>query len=94
MSAQMRTLLVGYDLVKPGKDYSRLIKHLEEYKTYWHNLDSTWFIRTTKSASAVRTELKSFVDTNDRLLVLDVTSDDWATYGFSKAASDWLQKFV
>lgn len=94
MSATSRTLLVGYDLLKPGKDYAKLIEKLKGYGGWWHNLDSTWLIRTTKTASQVRDELKSYIDTNDRVLVLDVTGDNWATFGFAKSANDWLQSHV
>ena len=94
MSATKRTLLVGYDLIKPGKDYSKLIEHLKSFDGWWHSLDSTWLVRTTKTASALRDELKSYVDANDRVLVMDVSGDNWATVGMTKTANDWLQNHV
>jgi RNAse (barnase) inhibitor barstar len=90
----MKTLLIGYDLIKPGKDYSKLIDHLKGYGTYWHNLDSTWFIRTTKTAAELRTELKHYIDANDRVLVAEVTGADWASYGLSTKANDWLKNYL
>lgn len=94
MTVTKRTLLVGYDLVKPGKDYSKLIDHLKTFDGWWHNLDSTWLLRTTKTARAVRDELKGYIDANDRVLVMDVGGDNWAAYGFTQQANEWLQNHV
>ncbi len=38
----MNTLLVGYDLNRPGQDYEDLTKFLKDQSTWWHALDSTW----------------------------------------------------
>lgn len=90
----MYTLLVGYDLHKPGQDYPGLIDFLKSSGTYWHNLDSTWFIRTSLTAAAMRDKVMGYVDGNDEVLVLDVTGDTWASYGLAKEANDWLQKYL
>jgi len=94
MSATNRTLLVGYDLLNDSKDYSKLIDHLKTFDAWWHNLDSTWLVRTSKTASEVRDELKAYVDAKDHVLVIDVTGDNWATYGFNDKANDWLRNHV
>lgn len=39
----------------------------------------------------MRDDLSAFLDSNDELLVLDVTGDIWATRGIAKSGSDWLQ---
>ncbi len=88
----MGTLMVGYDLNKPNKDYDPLIKQLKEgYGDWWHHLDSTWLIKTTKSAKAVRDELKSYIDDDDELVVINVTDDARAWTGFNASGSKWLK---
>jgi len=52
-------------------------------------LDSMWIIRTTKSEETVRDELMRFVDTGDRVLVLDVTEDSWAA-NFTSDSTNWM----
>ncbi|HWO15328.1 MAG TPA: hypothetical protein VNM89_01280 [Solirubrobacterales bacterium] len=80
----MATLLVGYDLNKPGQDYSGLIKRLKNVgTTWWHRLDSTWLVKTTMSPSELRDDLKNYIDSGDELLVIDVTGAGWAGTGFS-----------
>lgn len=85
----MKTLLVGYDLNRPGQDYSDLIEHLKSYDNWWHHLDSTWVIRTSDSAKDVRDAVKAYMDSNDKLLVVELTGvGAWA--GFNEEGSQWL----
>jgi hypothetical protein len=90
----MNTLLVGYDLNKPGQDYSGLIEALKSHGTWWHHLDSTWLVKTAKTASKLRDELTELIDASDELLVINVSGDLWATAGLEKRANDWLQEQV
>ena len=91
----MSVLLVGYDLNKPAEDYSGLIGKIKEIGDgWWHYLDSTWLITTSATPAHVRDALISHLDTNDELLVLDVSHDAWATYGVAKSGTDWLHKYL
>lgn len=90
----MNTLLVGYDLNRPGQDYEELTKFLKGESTWWHALDSTWIVVTSKSTSELRDEIKRLVDPNDEVLVMNVQGDGWASFGLSKEATDWLKKYV
>jgi len=90
----MSTYLVGYDLDKPDQEYEPLIKKLKSYGTWWHNLDSTWFVVSTNTVTQVRDELGELVGKSDKLLVVEVTLDSWASRGFNKEANDWLTKHV
>ena len=84
-------MLVGYDLNKSGQNYDDLIEKIKSYGVWWHCLDSTWLIKTTKSPVAVRDELKALVDGNDELLVMDVTGNSAAWAGFGTDCSQWLK---
>jgi hypothetical protein len=90
----MNTLLITYDLNRPGQDYSKLFEYLRGYGTWCHPVDSTWLVRTSKSAADVRTELKAYVDGNDDVLVINVTNDDWASYGLPQQVTDWLRQYL
>ena len=86
-----KTLIVGYDLNKAGQNYDKLIDALKSnYDNWWHYLDSTWLIKTTKTAVEVRDELQTFIDRNDELLVAELTGTA-AWYGFTDRASVWLK---
>lgn len=88
----MRTLLVGYDLNKNGKDYEDVWAYLKDrHNNWWHHLDSTWIIRTDKTAVQVRDELKAIgLDSDDELLVAELTGVA-AWVGFSDQGSKWLK---
>jgi hypothetical protein len=90
----MRTLLVGYDLNKPGQNYADLIDALKSYALWWHHLDSTWLIRTNDTVSDVRDRLGALIDSSDELLVMDVTGTTWASKGLSEKANDWLHSYL
>lgn len=90
----MRTLLVGYDLNRPGQEYDSLIARIKQYPRWWHHLDSTWLINTDHSAVQVRDELKRFLDSGDELIVIDVSDRPAAWVGFSKRGADWLREHL
>lgn len=86
----MATLLIGYDLNKT-KNYADLIEKIKSFGTWWHHLDSTWLVNTSLTAIQMRDALKPYIDADDELLVLDVTSDSRAWTGFSSRGSNWLK---
>lgn len=88
----MRTILIGYDLKSPGRDYTSLYEGIKALgPPWWHHLDSTWLINTEKSAAAVRDALKEHLDRNDELLVIDVSGRSRAWHGFNERGSKWLR---
>lgn len=84
----MAAILVGYDL-KSGQDYKPLIAKLKSYPNWWHWLDSTWIIKVNKGVVELRDELLHFTYVGDRLLVVEVTGDHWASY-ITEEANSWL----
>jgi hypothetical protein len=89
------TLLVGYDLNKPGADYDDLFAAIKGAGSdWWHCLDSTWLVKTTLSVTQLRDRLRAEMDANDSLLVMDVTGRARAWVGFSDECSAWLKDRV
>jgi hypothetical protein len=84
------TLMIGYDLDEPGQNYeavSDAIKSLSS--TWWHRLDSTWLVKTTLNATQARDRIWAVMDSNDELLVINITGDAWAAQGFD--SYKWLK---
>ena len=51
---------------------------------------STWYIKTPiATAVTIRDLLKPSIDSNDQLLVQEITNN-WATYNYPKETADWL----
>jgi hypothetical protein len=87
----VRTILVAYDLNRPGQNYSSLYKALKAVPLWWHYLDSTWLLRTEESAVQVRDRLLQRLDESDELLVIDVTDTEAAWEGFDPRANQWIR---
>jgi len=89
----MAAKLITYDLKKPGRNYDNLHDAIKKLGSWWHCLESTWIVDTTKSASEIRDTLKSHIDTNDDLAVFSLSSG-WATYGLSDECNNWLRNHL
>lgn len=87
----MASYLISYDLNKPGQNYSDLYDAIKKVgSTWWHCLDSTWIVKSTKSAAQIRDALLPCLDKNDRILVV-ITGREAAWNGFDQICSDWLR---
>jgi hypothetical protein len=76
----MGLFTVSYDLVAPGQNYDRLIDKLKSIGAQ-KVLLSQWVLLSNLSAKEIRDMLQQYIDTNDRLVVIDFTERLWATYG-------------
>ena len=74
----MKTYLVSYDLDKPGQNYEKLISELERLGAF-RVLFSQWAVQLNNTAIEVRDHLLQFIDSNDRMLVMEV--GNWASWG-------------
>lgn len=88
----MNTLLIGYDLNKVGQNYENLIAQIKAMGAWWHHLDSTWLVKTSETHTSARDRLRPHIDRNDELLVIDVTGDAAAWYGFTDKGGRWLHE--
>jgi hypothetical protein len=86
-----KSLLIGYDLNRPGQDYDTLIKEIKALGGWWHHLDSTWIVRTPKTSVQVRDILQRHIDIGDELLVAEL-SGSAAWVGFNESGSKWLKE--
>lgn len=89
----MRTISIHYCLKSPGGDYAAVTDYIKEFDGYAHVHESLWFARTSKTVVTVRDELRQRLRTGDRVLVLDVTGDSWAT-NFADKITDWMHNHM
>jgi len=89
----MNTLLISYDLISPEtrEDYEELIDYIKSF-AYTKVLYSAWLIKTDESCSEIRDEIKTIIDDNDRLFIVDVTGADWASYNISDNVTSWMKE--
>jgi hypothetical protein len=90
----MTTYLISYDLNRPGQDYTSLTEAIKAVAgTWWHHLDSTWIIKHTGPATAIRDALSRHIGVNDELLVVKL-SGEGAWVGINEKGSGWLKEHL
>lgn len=88
----MSTLLISYDLRAPQKDYEKLSDHLKSYPNWARPLESVWLIKTGQSAESVRDVIRdNYIDSNDKLLVVDVTGQAAAWRNLGAELDQWIK---
>jgi len=87
-----KVLLITYDLHKPSQEYQKLYDALKTASKWWHYLDSTWLIVTTESPESWWNRLRSTLDSDDLLLIVEVKRN---YYGWlPQKAWDWINQNV
>ena len=88
-----RVLLITYDLNKPGQDYKSLFEAIKALGAWWHHLDSTWIVVSSKTPAQAWTSLAPTLDQSDHCLIIDITGDTYNGW-LPKQAWDWMRSNV
>lgn len=89
----MKTFILSYDLGVPEthSDYIRLFNHIKSFYSSWSRpVKSVWIIKSDNNAGQIRDQIKTILDLNDKLIVIEV-SKNWGTYNISKEVTDWMK---
>jgi hypothetical protein len=88
----MTTFVIGYDIhPSKGETYDELIEAIKIVgSTWWHHLDSTWVVVSSKTAVQIRDALIPHLRSDDQLLVA-VLAGEAAWTGFNEKGSGWLK---
>lgn len=87
----MHTYLISYDLMSPGKDYTTLHTHLRSYSSWAKPLESVWLLKSSYGVEQLRNTIQSYMDANDKIFVVDVTSRAAAWANLTTDASTWIK---
>jgi len=92
----MSVFLVTYDLMKPetSADYENLIAQIKSYQSWAKPEYSTWLIKANKETQTIFNELSAHLDSNDKLLVVDVTNDSWWGKNLSSDVFTWMKNNI
>lgn len=88
----MSVYAISYDLIV-DKDYQKIIDEIKSFSSWAKPLESFWLIKTSETAENVRDRLKKVMDSNDKLMVVEV-SKWWATYNISSKVTDWMKENI
>lgn len=89
----MKSFIISYDLIGPNRNYDNLYEAIRAYGTYAKITESLWSISSSSNSASIRDNLKSILDENDKLIVMELQGN-WATSNIPKAVTDWLKSNV
>ncbi len=90
----MNTIQIHYYLKTPGGDYASLEEYIKGLGAWAHIHESLWLVHTSKSFSDVRDEMARRMRASDRVLVLDVTGNSWASSNVSNEITAWMHEHM
>lgn len=87
----MAVYLVSYDLRQPGRNYEPLWQDLRNAGGV-RALESLWLVDVNQTAVQVRDLLRTHLDANDRIMVVEITpAAAWAGWALLPPAGDWIK---
>ncbi|MBO9710553.1 MAG: hypothetical protein J7521_20320 [Caulobacter sp.] len=91
----MSHFMMTYDLRAPGRNYDDLYKLLRENWKAKKVAESVWLAEINGTAGAIRDSMRSVVDSNDRIVVIELKSPgQWGTLHGIPEGVDWLKKNI
>ncbi len=89
----MSTFLISYDLWWPenSSDYKKVSDYIKSLWAWAKPLESFYFVISSKTTAEIRDEFIKITDKNDKVVVMDVDWDDWATFNISEGVAGWMQ---
>lgn len=82
--------LITYDLKAEGRDYNDLYDKIKSLGNNFHPLESTWFIKSSLPVNDISSHLRTAMDDNDYLFVVDITRQGRQGW-MAKTAWEWLR---
>lgn len=86
----MSVYAITYDLHAPQQDYDKLHDSIKSLGAYSKRFDSFWLVDSSLEASEIRDKIKLVVDSNDKILVIEVKKH-WASWNLPEGGAEWLK---
>ena len=86
----MNSYLISYDLIAPGRNYQPVYDYMKGFSDHMKPLQTVYLVYTSKSAKQIRDDLRTLVDANDKIIVIQISTTTWATYNLPNT-SKWLE---
>jgi len=84
-------LHISYDLMESGKNYEEVIAKIKELGN-WAKIEySFWYVNSTYTAAQARDHVKSVLDNNDKLYVVDASNGSAAWHGLSDEVGNFIR---
>ena len=85
-------LFVSYDLNAPNKDYERVFEAIKSLGSWAKVHKSVWYVNSLYSAEQANKKIRMAMDSNDSLIVIDVSNNTAAWNGISEVVSKHMKE--
>lgn len=90
----MKTYLITYQLDNSNNDYSLISRRIKSFPNWAKIFQRTWIIKTNRNIIRVRDILTESINDAGRILIVDITSSDWAGNHLTDEVTDWMKENV
>lgn len=90
----MNIYLIAFQMADNNRSL-QMINNIKEYGLWARITSTTWCIKVAdKTTAEIRDNLnsKSSLQSNERLMVVNITNSPWASYYLPKDVADWLKE--
>jgi hypothetical protein len=84
-------IFISYDLKSPGQDYSKIISEIKTMGSWAKVLESLWFVSTNLSTSDVVSKLKTKIDYNDSIIVIDAKNNNASWNNLNNETANFIK---
>lgn len=85
--------VIAYDLQSPNdraEDHERVIAQIKSAFSWCHLEKSVWLVDSALNASEIRDNIKSVLNSGDRLFVAKLQGN-WASWALGDERNNWLR---
>lgn len=87
----LNNLFISYDLMSPGQNYDKIIEAIK-YLGSWAKIhQSYWYVKSSYSAKEAADYISQYMDRNDKLLVLNSSTNDAYWYNLPQNVSEHIK---
>ncbi|MCF8146262.1 MAG: hypothetical protein K9N21_20335 [Deltaproteobacteria bacterium] len=84
-------LFISYDLHSPGQNYEEVADAIKKLGNWAKVQYSLWYVKSHLSASDAGEKVWAVMDSNDSLIVIDVTDNFASWYNLSPEVSEFMK---
>lgn len=85
-------LFISYDLINPGQNYDKVIEAIKKLGLCAKIHQSLWYVSSTYSLKDAAEHVWQSMDQNDKLLVVNSSTNDAYWYNLSANISEHIQQ--
>ena len=84
-------LIVSYDLLNPGQDYSAVIAKIKTLGSWAKIHKSVWYVNSSSTASQAVEAIWPLMDRNDTLFIVDASNKNAAWRNLSEKVANHIR---